>query len=104
MHLSREAIVEGLQRIAGPGDVITDEHVLIESSVDNFRKLQNIFNVHTMPVPAAVVMARSTAMVAEILRFADENGVTSSRARGGRPPRAGWRASSPIRSSSTVRR
>ena len=75
MPLSREAIVEGLQRIVGPEDVITDEHILVQSSVDNFRKLQNIFDVHTMPVPAAVVMARSTAQVVEILRFADEHGV-----------------------------
>jgi alkyldihydroxyacetonephosphate synthase len=75
MPLSREAIVEGLQRIVEPSDVITDEQILVQSSVDNFRKLQNIFDVHTMPVPAAVVMARSTEQVAEILRFADEHGV-----------------------------
>jgi len=54
MDLSRAAIVEGLRRIVEPGDVITDEKILIQSSVDNFRKLQNIFDVHTMPVPAAV--------------------------------------------------
>ena len=75
MPLSRESIVEGLQRIVGPEDVITDEQILVQSSVDNFRKLQNIFDVHTMPVPAAIVMARSTERVAEILRFADEHGV-----------------------------
>ncbi len=75
MSLSREAIVEGLRGIVGPDAVVTDEKVLVESSVDNFRKLQNIFDVHTMPVPAAIVLARSTAKVAEILRFADENRV-----------------------------
>jgi alkyldihydroxyacetonephosphate synthase len=75
MPLSRVAIVEGLQTIVGPEDVITDERILVESSVDNFRKLQNIFDVHTMPVPAAVVMARSTEKVAEILRFANSHGV-----------------------------
>ena len=75
MSLSREAIVEGLQRIVGPEAVVTDEKVLVESSVDNFRKLQNIFDVHTMPVPAAVVLPADTAQVAEILTFADENGV-----------------------------
>jgi alkyldihydroxyacetonephosphate synthase len=73
MHLSREAIVEGLQRIVGPDDVVTDETVLRQSSVDNFRKLENIFGVYTRPLPAAVVMARSTEKVAEILRFADEH-------------------------------
>ena len=62
MPLSREAIVEGLRGIVGPDDVVTDERILVESSVDNFRKLQNIFDVHTMPVPAAIVMARSSAL------------------------------------------
>ena len=47
----------------GPADVITDRRILVESSVDNFRKLQNIFDVHTMPVPAAIVMARSTCLL-----------------------------------------
>ena len=75
MPLSREAIVEGLQRIVGPDAVVTDEKVLVESSVDNFRKLQNIFDVHTMPVPAAIVLPASTDKVAEILTFANENGV-----------------------------
>jgi len=75
MHLSREAIVEGLQRVVGPEDVITDTAVLTERSVDNFRKLENIFGVHTLPMPAAVVMARSTKQVAAILRFANEHGV-----------------------------
>ena len=74
MDLSRGGIVEGLQRIVEPGDVITDEKILVASSVDNFRKLQNIFDVHTMPVPAAIVMARSTEQVAAILRFAGEHG------------------------------
>jgi alkyldihydroxyacetonephosphate synthase len=75
MSLSREAIVEGLRRLVGPEAVVTDERVLVESSVDNFRKLQNIFDVHTMPVPAAVVLPVNTDQVAAILRWADEQGV-----------------------------
>jgi len=75
MHLSREAIVKGLQHIVGPEDVITDETVLRQSSIDNFRKLENIFGVYTRPLPAAVVMARSTDKVSEILSFADEHRV-----------------------------
>lgn len=75
MHLSREAIVEGLQRIVGPDDVVTDEAILRESSVDNFRKLERIFDAYTRPMPAAVVMVRGTEQVAEILRFADEHRV-----------------------------
>jgi alkyldihydroxyacetonephosphate synthase len=75
MPLTRDQIVAGLQRIVGPDDVITDAAVLQQSSVDNFRKLENIFNVHTRPLPAAVAMVRSTAQVAELLRWADEQGV-----------------------------
>jgi alkyldihydroxyacetonephosphate synthase len=75
MKLSREAIVEGLQGIVGSQDVITDEAVLRQSSVDNFRKLENIFNVHTRPLPAAVVMVHSTEQVAAVLKFADDHGI-----------------------------
>jgi len=75
MHLTRAEIVAGLQSIVGAPDVVTDEAVLRESSVDNFRKLENIFDVHTLPVPAAVVMARSTQMVVEVLAFADAHGI-----------------------------
>ena len=71
------ALIEGLvmQRILTPAQVVTDEAELKRSSVDNFRKLQNIFGVHTMTLPAAVVMVRSTEEVARVLAFADEHGV-----------------------------
>ena len=75
MSLTRDAIVEQLQQILSPEQVITDERELQRSSVDNFRKLQNIFEVYTMPLPAAVVMVRSTAEVSAVLAFADTNGV-----------------------------
>ena len=52
MELSREAIVEGLQEILGPEHVVTDEQELRERSIDNFRKLEKIFGVFTLPVPA----------------------------------------------------
>jgi alkyldihydroxyacetonephosphate synthase len=95
MDLSREAIVEGLRRIVEPGDVITDEKILIQSSVDNFRKLQNIFDVHTMPVPAAVVMARGTDEVAAILRFADDHGVNVIPRTGGTATEGGLESAVP---------
>jgi hypothetical protein len=95
MDLSREGIVEGLQRIVEPGDVITDEKILVASSVDNFRKLQNIFDVHTMPVPAAIVMARSTEQVAAILRFADEHGVNVIPRTGGTATEGGLESAVP---------
>jgi alkyldihydroxyacetonephosphate synthase len=75
MSLSRDAIVEQLQQILGGERVLTDEHLLQQRSIDNFRKLQNIFGVYTMPMPAAVAMVRSTDEVAQVLAFADANGV-----------------------------
>jgi alkyldihydroxyacetonephosphate synthase len=75
MSLSRESIVEHLQQLLTPEQVITDAQVLRESSIDNFRKLQNIFGVYTMPVPAAVVMVRSTDEAAKVLAFALEHNV-----------------------------
>ena len=75
MALTREAIVEQLQKIVGTENVLTDPELLKQRSIDNFRKLQNIFGVYTMPFPAAVVMVRSTDDAARVLAFADEHGV-----------------------------
>ena len=75
MTLTREAIVEHLQQLLGSDQVLTDEHLLQQRSIDNFRKLQNIFGVYTMPPPAAVAVVTSTEDVARVLAFADEHGV-----------------------------
>jgi alkyldihydroxyacetonephosphate synthase len=75
MELSRAAIVEGLQQILGTESVVTDEHVLRERSIDNFRKLENIFGTYTMPLPAAVALVSSTQEAAEVLAFAERHGV-----------------------------
>jgi len=75
MSLTREAIVGHLQQILGTEQVVTDAQVLRERSIDNFRKLQNIFGVYTMPVPAAVAMVRTTDDVSRVLAFAEEHGV-----------------------------
>lgn len=75
MHLSREAIVQGLQRILKPENVITDEQVLRESSIDRFRLYEDVHGLYTQPIPAAVAMARSTQQVAEVLTFANEHGI-----------------------------
>ena len=75
MTITRDGIVEHLQQLLAADQVVTDPEVLQRSSVDNFRKLQNIFGVYTLPSPAAVVMARSTDDVAKVLAFADANGV-----------------------------
>lgn len=75
MALSSDAIVQHLRTVVGDDRVVTDADELQRSSVDNFRKLQNIFDVHTMTMPAAIVMVRTTDEVAQILAFADEHGV-----------------------------
>jgi alkyldihydroxyacetonephosphate synthase len=75
MSLSRDAIVEHLQQLLGADNVLTDEHLLQQRSIDNFRKLQNIFGVYTMPMPAAVAVVHGTDDVARVLAFADSNGV-----------------------------
>jgi alkyldihydroxyacetonephosphate synthase len=75
MELSREAIVEELQRILGADNVVTDEQELRERSIDNFRKLETIFGVWTLPAPAAVAKPASADEVAEVLAFAARHGV-----------------------------
>ncbi len=75
MALTRAEIVEGLQHILGPENVLTDEQLLQQRSIDNFRKLENIFGVYTLPAPAAVAMVRSTWEAAEVLAFADRQGI-----------------------------
>lgn len=75
MSLTNAEVVTALHGLLATDQVLTDEATLTQSSVDNFRKLQNIFGVHTMRRPLAVVMARSTDDVARVLEFADANGV-----------------------------
>ncbi len=75
MALTSDAIVQHLHTVVGVDRVITDHDELQRSSVDNFRKLQNIFDVHTMTLPAAIVMVRTTDEVAKVLAFADEHEV-----------------------------
>jgi alkyldihydroxyacetonephosphate synthase len=75
MELTRAEIVEGLQQILGSENVQTDELLLQQRSIDNFRKLENIFDVYTLPPPAAVAMVRSTWEAAEVLAFAQRQGI-----------------------------
>ncbi|WP_088287856.1 FAD-binding oxidoreductase [Kineosporia sp. A_224] len=73
--LTREAVVAGLVGLVGADKVVTDPEELRRSSVDRFRKYEDICGVWTQPPPAAVVMATSTADVAAVLAFADAHGV-----------------------------
>jgi alkyldihydroxyacetonephosphate synthase len=73
MTLTREQIVKGLVDILGLEKVITDEEVLKQSSIDRFRKYEDVCGVYTQPIPAAVVKVESTEEVSEVLKFANEN-------------------------------
>jgi alkyldihydroxyacetonephosphate synthase len=71
--ISREQIVKGLINILGKEQVITDEQVLKESSLDRYRKYEQACEVYTQPTPAAVVYIHSAEDVSEVLKFADNH-------------------------------
>ncbi len=73
MALTREQIVGGLVERLGADQVITDEAVLKESSMDRYRKFEQVHEVYTQPIPAAVVYVKSTEDVKNVLMFANEN-------------------------------
>ncbi|HWR45872.1 FAD-binding oxidoreductase [Sporomusa sp.] len=73
MKLTREQIVKSLNDIVGEERVITDEQVLKTSSIDRFRKYEDICGVYTQPIPAAVVKVKNTEQVAKVLKFMNEN-------------------------------
>jgi alkyldihydroxyacetonephosphate synthase len=72
MSLTREKIIENLKTIVSTDQIVTDPEVLKESSVDRFRRFEELHGVYTQPLPAAVVYAQSSAEVAAILKFANE--------------------------------
>ena len=65
--ISREQIVEGLVKILGEEQVITDEQVLKDSSIDRYRKYEQVCEVYTQPIPAAVVYVKTPEQVSEVL-------------------------------------
>ena len=71
--LSRESIVEAMTRLLGPGAVETSDERLKAASVDRFRKYTAVHGIYDGPIPAAIVYPSSTADVAAVLRFAQEN-------------------------------
>jgi alkyldihydroxyacetonephosphate synthase len=73
MPISRTEIVNRLTALLGADQVITDEETLKLSSVDRFRRYEELNGVFMLPIPAAVVYAESVAQVSEILRFANEH-------------------------------
>lgn len=73
--LSREQIVTAYTEILGSERVITDEQTLKENSVDRYYKVESIFGIYSLPLPAAVVKPRTAQEVSEVLAFANENGI-----------------------------
>ena len=55
MSLTHQDVVEHLRRIIDADRIIDDEATLKLASVDHYRKLQTIFDTHTMQLPAAAV-------------------------------------------------
>ena len=73
--LSREQIVIAYTEILGSERVITDEQTLKENSIDRYYKVESIFGIYSLPLPAAVVKPRTAQEVSEVLAFANENGI-----------------------------
>ena len=69
MTLTCEAIVDGLIGLLGAEKVDTDEQTLKENSLDRYRKLEDIFGIYNLPIPAAVVRVASTDDVSKTLAF-----------------------------------
>lgn len=65
----REEIVEKMQQIVGPDNVVTDKEVLEDATHDRFRKYEGYHKVFTNPLPAAVVFANNAEEVSSVLRY-----------------------------------
>ncbi|MAT44940.1 MAG: FAD-binding oxidoreductase [Anaerolineaceae bacterium] len=75
MTLKREEIVQTLEKILSPEQVVTELSVLKESSIDRFRRFEGYHGVYLQPFPAAVVYVNNSQEVSEVLKFANENGI-----------------------------
>jgi len=75
MSLSKEQIVDNLVNMLSSSKVVTDPEVLKESSVDRYRRFEELHGVYTQPIPAAVVYVQNSSEVASVLKFARDNGI-----------------------------
>src|SRR6201994_1944277 len=74
--LTRQSIVDAMTELLGPAAVDPRHEQLRQASVDRFRKYTAVHGIYDGPIPAAIVYPSSTAQVAAVLRFAEENLVT----------------------------
>jgi alkyldihydroxyacetonephosphate synthase len=71
--LNRQSIVAAMTELLGHHAVETADDQLKAASVDRFKKYTAAHGIYDGPIPAAIVYPSSTADVAVILRFAEEN-------------------------------
>ena len=71
--LNRQSIVRAMTELLGPSAVETGDEQLKAASVDRFKKYTAVHGIYDGPIPAAIVYPESTADVAAILRFAEQN-------------------------------
>ncbi|MFC7063182.1 FAD-binding oxidoreductase [Halobacillus seohaensis] len=83
MGLTKEQIVIDIKAILPEEQIITEEEVLKENSVDRFRKYETIHGVYTQPFPAAVVKVKSAEEVSAILQYMNENNINAVPKTGG---------------------
>lgn len=75
MNVSKEQIIDFLTGVVGEGNVITEQEVLVESSLDRFRRYEKYHGRQSDYMPSCVCKIHSAEEVSEILKYANENGV-----------------------------
>lgn len=83
MPLSRDQIVNDIKEILPEDQILTDEEVLKENSVDRFRKYETIHDIYTQPIPAAVVKVKSADEISQILSYMQTHGINAVPKTGG---------------------
>jgi alkyldihydroxyacetonephosphate synthase len=71
--LNRQSIAQAMTELLGPDAVETGHEQLKAASVDRFKKYTAVHGIYDGPIPAVIAYPSSTADVAAILRFAEEN-------------------------------
>ena len=71
--LNRQSIARAMTELLGPDAVETGYEQLQAASVDRFKKYTAVHGIYDGPIPTAIAYPSSTAEVAAILRFAEEN-------------------------------
>ncbi len=75
MKQDKERIAADLRGMLEHHQVVTEEEVLRESSLDRFRRFEKCHGIFRQPFPAAVVYAQSTEEVSQVLKYANEHRV-----------------------------